>query len=43
MSLALVCTSHSPLLEHAEPPAEVVDAVRGAFARSASTSPASVS
>jgi 2,3-dihydroxyphenylpropionate 1,2-dioxygenase len=31
MSLALVTMSHSPLLEHADPPAEVVDAVHGAF------------
>ncbi|GAB3580833.1 3-carboxyethylcatechol 2,3-dioxygenase [Calidifontibacter terrae] len=31
MSLALVCMSHSPLLEYADPPAEVVDAVQGAF------------
>src|SRR3954452_17200337 len=32
MSLALVCMSHSPLLEHADPPAEVTAAVEGAFA-----------
>jgi 2,3-dihydroxyphenylpropionate 1,2-dioxygenase len=31
MSLALVTMSHSPLLEYADPPAEVVDAVQGAF------------
>ncbi|TYL49715.1 3-carboxyethylcatechol 2,3-dioxygenase [Nocardioides sp. BGMRC 2183] len=33
MSLALVCMSHSPLLEFAEPPAEVSAAVDGAFER----------
>ncbi|MFD7409475.1 3-carboxyethylcatechol 2,3-dioxygenase [Streptomyces sp. NPDC059866] len=32
MSIALVTTSHSPLLEFADPPAEVVGAVQGAFA-----------
>ena len=32
MNLALVTMSHSPLLEYADPPAEVVDAVQGAFA-----------
>lgn len=32
MSLALVCMSHSPLLEFAEPPAEVSAAVDSAFA-----------
>jgi 2,3-dihydroxyphenylpropionate 1,2-dioxygenase len=32
MSLALVTMSHSPLLEYAEPPAEVAEAVQGAFA-----------
>jgi 2,3-dihydroxyphenylpropionate 1,2-dioxygenase len=32
MSLALVTMSHSPLLEYADPPAEVVDAVHSAFA-----------
>ena len=31
MSLALVTMSHSPLLEYADPPAEVADAVRSAF------------
>jgi 2,3-dihydroxyphenylpropionate 1,2-dioxygenase len=31
MTLALVTMSHSPLLEYADPPAEVVDAVQGAF------------
>lgn len=31
MSLALVTMSHSPLLEYAEPPAEVIDAVQNAF------------
>ncbi|MFI8089500.1 3-carboxyethylcatechol 2,3-dioxygenase [Streptomyces sp. NPDC086080] len=31
MSLALVTMSHSPLLEYADPPAEVTDAVQGAF------------
>jgi 2,3-dihydroxyphenylpropionate 1,2-dioxygenase len=31
MSLALVTMSHSPLLEYADPPAEVADAVQGAF------------
>lgn len=31
MSLALVTMSHSPLLEYAEPPAEVADAVQEAF------------
>lgn len=33
MSLATVCMSHSPLLEFAEPPAEVVESVQGAFDR----------
>lgn len=33
MSLALVCMSHSPLLEIAEPPADVRAAVDGAFAQ----------
>ncbi|MET7541437.1 3-carboxyethylcatechol 2,3-dioxygenase [Streptomyces sp. NPDC005507] len=32
MSLALVTMSHSPLLEYADPPAEVASAVQGAFA-----------
>lgn len=32
MTFALVTMSHSPLLEHADPPKEVVDAVQGAFA-----------
>ncbi|MDI3403345.1 3-carboxyethylcatechol 2,3-dioxygenase [Streptomyces cavernicola] len=32
MTLALVTMSHSPLLDHAEPPAEVAGAVQGAFA-----------
>lgn len=32
MSVALVCMSHSPLLDFAEPPAEVGAAVDGAFA-----------
>ena len=32
MSLALVCMSHSPLLEYADPPAEVAAAVDEAFA-----------
>ena len=32
MSLALVCMSHSPLLEHVDPPAEVLGAVDEAFA-----------
>ncbi|MEU5506094.1 3-carboxyethylcatechol 2,3-dioxygenase [Streptomyces fungicidicus] len=32
MTTALVTMSHSPLLDYAEPPAEVVDAVQGAFA-----------
>ncbi|WP_244931143.1 3-carboxyethylcatechol 2,3-dioxygenase [Nocardioides sp. W7] len=32
MSLALVTMSHSPLLDHADPPAEVKAAVDGAFA-----------
>jgi 2,3-dihydroxyphenylpropionate 1,2-dioxygenase len=32
MSLALVTMSHSPLLEYADPPADVADAVQGAFA-----------
>lgn len=32
MSIALVCMSHSPLLEFAEPPADVSAAVDGAFA-----------
>ncbi|GHD74221.1 2,3-dihydroxyphenylpropionate/2,3-dihydroxicinnamic acid 1,2-dioxygenase [Streptomyces mirabilis] len=32
MSLAVVTMSHSPLLEYADPPAEVVDAVHSAFA-----------
>ncbi|CAM3501161.1 3-carboxyethylcatechol 2,3-dioxygenase [Nocardioides dubius] len=32
MTLALTCMSHSPLLEHGDPPAEVVEAVEGAFA-----------
>lgn len=31
MSLALVCMSHSPLLEYADPPADVTAAVDGAF------------
>ncbi|MCQ4213845.1 3-carboxyethylcatechol 2,3-dioxygenase [Streptomyces longispororuber] len=31
MTLALVTMSHSPLLEYADPPAEVADAVQGAF------------
>ncbi|MET7931566.1 3-carboxyethylcatechol 2,3-dioxygenase [Streptomyces sp. NPDC005349] len=31
MTVALVTMSHSPLLEFADPPAEVVDAVQGAF------------
>lgn len=31
MTLALVTMSHSPLLEYADPPAEVKDAVQGAF------------
>ena len=31
MSLALVTMSHSPLLEYADPPAPVVEAVQGAF------------
>src|SRR3954454_5018928 len=31
MSLALVCMSHSPLLEYADPPADVTVAVDGAF------------
>lgn len=31
MSLALVTMSHSPLLEFADPPAEVADAIEGAF------------
>jgi 2,3-dihydroxyphenylpropionate 1,2-dioxygenase len=33
MSLALVCMSHSPLLEYADPPAEVSAAVDEAFTR----------
>ncbi|GAW51846.1 MULTISPECIES: 3-carboxyethylcatechol 2,3-dioxygenase [unclassified Nocardioides] len=33
MSLALVCMSHSPLLEYADPPAEVAGAVDEAFTR----------
>ncbi|MDO1484612.1 aromatic ring-opening dioxygenase [Rhodococcus rhodochrous] len=33
MSQALLCMSHSPLLEHANPPADVVDAVQESFAR----------
>ena len=33
MPTALVCMSHSPLLEFAEPPAEVLEAVRDAFDR----------
>jgi 2,3-dihydroxyphenylpropionate 1,2-dioxygenase len=33
MSIALVTTSHSPLLEYADPPAEVAAAVTEAFAR----------
>ncbi|MFE9322435.1 3-carboxyethylcatechol 2,3-dioxygenase [Nocardia sp. NPDC052278] len=33
MSVALVCMSHSPLLEYADPPAEVREEVDGAFAR----------
>lgn len=33
MSVALVATSHSPLLEHADPPAEVAASVTSAFAR----------
>ncbi|MEU4486718.1 3-carboxyethylcatechol 2,3-dioxygenase [Streptomyces purpurascens] len=32
MSVALVCMSHSPLLEIGEPPADVREAVEGAFA-----------
>lgn len=32
MSLALVCMSHSPLLNYAEPPTDVADAVAAAFA-----------
>ncbi|MDI3387655.1 3-carboxyethylcatechol 2,3-dioxygenase [Streptomyces sp. B-S-A8] len=32
MTLALVTMSHSPLLDYAEPPAEVAGAVQGAFA-----------
>ncbi|MGY1743238.1 MULTISPECIES: 3-carboxyethylcatechol 2,3-dioxygenase [unclassified Blastococcus] len=32
MSLALVCMSHSPLLEYADPPVEVVESVDDAFA-----------
>lgn len=31
MSLALVCMSHSPLLEHGEPPAHVAESVSRAF------------
>lgn len=31
MSLALVCMSHSPLLEHADPPADVAESVLNAF------------
>ncbi|NDK89529.1 3-carboxyethylcatechol 2,3-dioxygenase [Gordonia desulfuricans] len=31
MTQALLCMSHSPLLEHADPPAEVVDAVQASF------------
>lgn len=33
MSLALVCMSHSPLLEYVDPPAEVLSAVNDAFAQ----------
>ncbi len=31
MPQALLCMSHSPLLDHADPPADVVASVQGAF------------